>query len=118
MAYQPMRMTISWVDYAPDDLYDQTPFDVDLLREIPGSDRPDYWVGALLEPLRWEEKDREITHLVLAARWQGTSIGLGMKNLPVGIAYVTDSTLLDNGQLDFSKCAYVAIGMVKEVKAI
>lgn len=110
-------MTISGVDYAPDDLYEQTPIEVNLLREIPGKDRPDYWLGELVKPLRWAEKQQMITHLILAARWAGTRIDTSMKSLPVGIAYVTDQTLLEDSELDFKKCAYVAIGTVKEVLA-
>ena len=43
-----------------------------------------------------ENRELRITHLVLTARWVGTSIEPGVKELPVGIAYVTDETLLEN----------------------
>ena len=110
-----MRLTISDVDYAPADLGPQAPFAVDLIRELPGPDRPDYWLGKLTRPLRWnrEGEGREVTHLVLAARWQGTRIGRD-RQLPVGIAYVTDPTLLPDARVDFGKCSYVAIGMARE----
>ena len=92
-----MELTITGVDFAPDDLYEQTPFVVDLLRELPGDDRPDYWLGELRTPIRWlqDDHEREITHLILAARWEGTRIEPGVKNLPVGIAYVTDQSVLN-----------------------
>lgn len=108
-----MELTISEVDYAPGDLYEQTPLVVDLLRELPGDDRPDYWLGELRTPVRWlqENHERQITHVVLAARWEGTRIEPGVENLPVGIAFVTDASLLDDARLDFSKCSYVAIGI-------
>lgn len=111
-----MQLTITSVDYAPADLYDQVPLVVDLMREIPGDDRPDYWVGALRTPIRWlvENRVREVTHLVVSARWVGTSFATGVENLPVGIAYVTDLSVLDDAQLDFAKCAYVAIGIATE----
>lgn len=48
-----MQLTISSVDYSPDDLYDQVPLVVELIREIPGDDRPDYWLGKLREPVHW-----------------------------------------------------------------
>ncbi len=108
-----MELTIAGVDYAPEDLYGQVPLVVELLREIPGDDRPDYWLGALKKPVRWlkDNCEREISHLVLAARWEGTRIERGARNLPVGIAFVTDPSLLDDKRLDFRKCAYVAIGI-------
>ena len=107
-----MKLTISSVDYAPKELDEQTPFTVTLLREIPGRDRADYWLGVLDTPLRWnhENQDRVIAHVVLAARWQDTRIEPGAKRLHVNIAYVTDESLLDDKALAFSKCAYVAIG--------
>lgn len=106
-----MDLTVSTVDHAPGDLYDQIPFAVALLRELPGPDRPDYWLGELTAPLRWAaapDGPVEVSHMVLTARWQGTSIGPGAKQLPVGIAYVTDQSLLEDDELDFAKCEYVA----------
>jgi hypothetical protein len=41
-----MNIKVTDVDYAPDDLRGQTPFTARILRQIPGSDRPDYF-GAL-----------------------------------------------------------------------
>ena len=37
-----------------------------------------------------------------------------MEQLPVGIAYVTDETLLEDDRLDSGKCSYVAIGISSE----
>lgn len=113
-----MQLTITSVDYAPEDLYEQVPLVVDMIREIPGDDRPDYWLGSLRTPIRWlvDNHIREVTHLVLAARWQGTAIAVGAENLPVGIAYVTDQSVLDDKQLDLAKCVYVAIGISTETR--
>ena len=109
-----MQLTISSVDYAPEALYEQTPIVVDLVRQIPGDDRPDYWLGVVQRPIRYikDNHERSITHLILAARWAGTQISPGAEQLPVGIAFVTDSTLLDDAKLDFRKCDYVAIGIL------
>jgi hypothetical protein len=111
-----MQLTITSVDYAPGDLYEQVPLVVDLIRQIPGDDRPDYWLGALQTPIRWlvENQPREVTHLIVAARWQGTAIDVGVENLPVGIAYVTDQSVLSDDHLDLAKCTYVAIGISTE----
>lgn len=111
-----MQLTITSVDYAPEELHDQVPFSAQLLREIPGDDRPDYWIAKLDRPLRWLQQDQEVevTHLVLAARWVGTRIAPGAQHLPVGIAFVTDSTILSDERLDFAKSAYVAIGIAED----
>jgi hypothetical protein len=111
-----MQFTISSVDYAPEALYEQTPIVVDLVRQIPGDDRPDYWLGVVQRPIRYIKDNHElsITHLILSARWTGTQIVPGAEHLPVGIAFVTDSTLLDDVKLDFKKCDYVAIGVSSE----
>jgi len=111
-----MELTITSVDYAPEELHDQTPIVVKLLREMPGDDRPDYWLGEVKSPIKWihENRKKEITHLILAARWEGTRIEPNAKDLPVGIAYVTDQSLLNDSKLDFAKCSYVAIGVSHE----
>jgi hypothetical protein len=111
-----MELTISSLDYAPNELDEQTPFVVDLLRELPGDDRPDYWLAKARTPLRWLSagEERRVAYLILAARWQGTRIAAGVASLPVGIAFVTDESVLTDARLDFSKCAYVAIGMAHD----
>jgi hypothetical protein len=112
-----MKLCISSVDYAPEDLYDQVPITIDLIREIPGDDRPDYWIGKATTDIKWlkENHEHKISFLILAARWEGTRIGPGAKDLPLGIAYVTDESLLQDNHLDFSKCEYVAIGISHEI---
>ena|SRR5687767_2035307 len=112
-----MRILVTSVDYAPDDLYDQTPFEANLIREIPGPDRSDYWLSSLPKPIRWlnDGVQTSVDYLVLCARWEGTRIGAGMKSLPVGIAYVVDDTLLKDTRLTFDKCKYVAIGAADEI---
>jgi hypothetical protein len=52
--------------------------------------------------------------LVLASRWEGTSIQQGVQHLPVAIAYVTDASLLNDFSLEFQKCVYVAIGLADD----
>ena len=111
-----MQLTITSVDYAPSELEAQCPLIVDLVRELPSDDRPDYWIGKAQKAIKWVDKniEREVFHLVLAARWEGTRIEPNAKNLPVGIAYVTDETLLNDDRLDLKKCAYVVIGFSHE----
>ena len=111
-----MELTITSVDYAPEELYEQTPLVVHLIKEMSGDDRPDYWLGEVKTPIKWihENHEKKITHLILAARWEGTRIEPHVKDLPVGIAYVIDQSLLDDKKLNFKKCEYVAIGISHE----
>jgi hypothetical protein len=111
-----MKLTVTMVDHAPAELDEQVPFTFELLRPIPGPKRSGYWLGALDRPLVRiiDNHERQIDHVVVWARWQGTQIGPGFKNLPIGIAYVTDPTQLDDANVSFEKCEYVAIGTAHE----
>ena len=109
-----MQMTITSVDYAPNELHGQLPMVVELLRPMVGKAAgPTYWLGAVQRPVRWvvDGTEREITHLVVTARWVGDRIGAGAAAMPINIAYVTNATLLDDEQLDMTKGAYVAVGV-------
>ena len=108
-----MEITISYVDPSPKELDSKLPIVINLLRELPGNDRSDYWLGKLKNPIKTSEFGL-ITHVVLAACWVGQHIDIGASNLIVAIAYVTDQSLLDNAKLDFSKCMYIAQGTAHE----
>jgi len=114
-----MKLTVTSVDYNPPELNEQVPFSLTLLRMIPGPDRPDYWLGVLDRPLRWIDGNHErvVKNVIVCARWQGTQIGPSFQNLPVGIAYVTDATQVDDPSVSFEKCRYVAIGMAHETES-
>ncbi len=114
-----MRVRISNIDYAPEDLYSQTPFEADIIRSIPGSDRPDYWLAELTKPLRWAQNGNEkvVSHLILTMRYVGEQMERGIKERAVGIAYVTDQSLLEDKKLAFDKCDYVAIGVVEDISS-
>jgi len=73
-----------------------------------------YWLAELKTPISWTKDGvtRTIHHLLLAARWEGTSIEPGAK-IPVNIAYVTNDAVLSSEVLDLSHAEYVAIGMAK-----
>lgn len=114
-----MRIRITSVDYAPPELEAQTPIDAELLKAIPGPDRADYWIAAVTKPIRWvrDRTELSVTHIIVTARWQGTQIGPGMQQLPIGIAYVVDESVLGDSSLDLKKCAYVAIGIGEELRS-
>ena len=68
-----MEVTISYVDPPPKELDSQLPIVINLLRELPGNDRSDYWLGKLKSPIKTNEFGL-ITHVVLAACWVGQHI--------------------------------------------
>ena len=115
-----MELTVTSVDYAPPELDEQVPFKVKLVRMLPGSDRPDYWLGELSKPLFWIKDNHciRIEHIVVCARWQGTQIEQRVQHLPIGIAYVTDRSQVTADTLDFAKCEYVAIGLAHETSQL
>ena len=106
------RLRMTGVDYAPEDLYGQVPFTAKLLRQVTGPDSPDYWLAELEKPLSWVDAGapRQITHIVVASRYEGQTITENFTRLVVGLAYVTDTSVLDDASLTFAKCRYVAIG--------
>ncbi|MFZ4683277.1 MAG: hypothetical protein ACOYMS_12300 [Terrimicrobiaceae bacterium] len=108
-----MNIKVTSVDSAPAELDAQTPFTARVLRQIPGPDRPDYLLAELSQPLTWQRDSVEtrVSHLVLCARWVGGVIAPGATHIPVNIAYVVDPSVLDDVQLDFAKCHYIAIGI-------
>lgn len=113
-----MKLSVTSVDFAPEDLYDQTPFVVKLVRQVPGADRSDYWLGELESPLKWIDQNiqQDISHLIIAARWAGTQIEPHVENLPIGLAYVTDPAQVTEPSVDFTKIQYVAIGVATEIE--
>ena len=112
-----MNISIDSIDHAPDDLYDQVPIKARLVRKLSGTDRrgrDSYWLAELTTPISWSREGvtRTVNHLVVVARWEGTSIEPGAR-IPVNIAYVTNDELLSSPTLDFGHTEYVAIGMAK-----
>lgn len=115
-----MELTIRGVAFGPGDRSDPVPLTVTLLHELPGPDRSDYWLGELEQPFHWESDSDgsfEISHLVIAAQWENTSIYPGVSRLPVGIAYVIDPSILDDDRLDLAKIRYVATGVADDTTA-
>ena len=110
-----MQVSIDEIE-GPQELTERSPVVADLLREMPGKDRPDYWLARLATPLP-APPGPDVTHIILATRWAGTAIEPGMADVLVGIAYVTDASLLNDRELTFSKSRYVAIGTATDTSA-
>lgn len=108
-----IRVQLIDCDYAPKDMEGQLPITCSLLRMIPGKDRPDYWLAKCENPIKYEKTI--INHLILAPRFVGAEIKKGMGSIVLGVAYVTDETLIQDTTLNFDKCKYVAICNAKEL---
>ena len=109
-----MRLKITLADYPPEGLSEQAPFEAVLLREIPGRG---CWVAYLPKPLRLSRHGAAtpVTHLILEARWVGTRIGRGIRDMPVNISHVADESVWDGAWFDFRKCESLAVGMVSDI---
>lgn len=105
-------MKIWGVDYAPDELYDQLPLIINLIKKIPDVDGVDYWIGSIQKPILWIDNTtrRYITHVIVSARYVGAEIKVGI-NLVINIAYVLDESVLTDDVLDFQKGKFIAIGI-------
>ena len=108
-----MKITVTSVDTLLEELYGQTPFSAEILRQIPGPDRPDYFLAALDTPLKWQRGSDavSVTHLIVGARLVGGELAPGETDLNINIAYVVDPSVLKDTQLIFEKCYPCAIGM-------
>jgi hypothetical protein len=111
----PIRVTVDSIDSAPEELYEQEPFEVTLLRQISASvlgDDGECWVGELTRPLRWNRDgtDTQVTHILLADHWLNAHYRPGVHFWPVKVIYVVDSSLLSDASVDPEKCHYAAIG--------
>lgn len=137
-------ITIDGIDLGPDDLAAQLPRRAELLRPIPGPDRPDYALAVMQEtPLTFDTTLTELRAagvdpatadpdliryaddgehvrlfvygIVLAPRIVGDRIHLSMRGMPVGLAYVIDNTAMRDETLDLAKCFYAAVAFVSSV---
>ncbi|ADG97281.1 hypothetical protein Srot_0802 [Segniliparus rotundus DSM 44985] len=110
------------------------PVDAKLMREIPGSDRPDYVLAFLQKPLKYRTSDTavlgraqaeflgedgdgafvRIYAVVVASRIAGMQLHKGMRAFPVNIALVIDNTLSQDEEVDFSKLKAAGIVLVDD----
>ncbi len=104
-------VVVDAVDVGPPELAEQLPVAAELLRVLPGPDRPDYALAALGSPLRWDAPDgpREVHALVLAPRFVGDRLAPDLRDLWVGLAYVVDLAQLRAPAVDLAMCHYAAV---------
>ena len=85
------------------DLSSQLPLVCTLVRMMPGSDRPDYWLAKCTKPIQCGEKSFE--YIIMGLRLVGDVITTERESA-FNITYVTDLTLFFDRVLDFEKCGY------------
>ncbi len=111
---KPFNIEISEITKGPDELSYQLPVQAKVLKQIPGKDRPDYFLVELEKSVFWvdEQKDinTEINYLIICSKKKGQSISNEMKDVILAIAYVTDESVKTDSRLNFKKCEYVAVG--------
>jgi hypothetical protein len=98
-------VTITDLDGVPSDLAELAPLDGELLRVIPGADRPDYCLVVLDQPRHVHVGANPvwIRAVVVVARLAGEQVTPGARNLAVDLALVLDDTTLGDDALDFAK---------------
>lgn len=108
-----MKLTITVVD-THSELDEQVPIEVDLIRQLAGSDRPDYWLGIPRKPIVWLSPSgrREINQVTLASRHVGRPIVTGARGLLVALGYVLDPSAIDGDRVDLRKVHYAEIATV------
>ena len=111
-----MQLTITYLDDSPK-LKADLPLVIDLIRMLPGPDRPDYWLAKLHQPVCWSVggQRREVTHLVVATRFVGARIRPGVGRVLINIACVIDPSLLDDASLEFAKAIPIDFGEAQVV---
>lgn len=135
------RFRIDGIDVGPDDLPAQLPREGALLRQVPGPDRPDYFLGVLDAPLTYRttldalrengvdpasadprliriEDDGTVElgvfGVCFAARIVGQAPHAGMRDFPVMLAYVVDNSVMRDETIDFSKLVYSAVAFLSD----
>ncbi len=125
---------ITRLDTGPEEFAAVLPLRARVIRVMPGSDRPDYVLcyveraipfrppaGFELSRAQPETVVRDargeliaVQGLVICTRLVGDSFRAGMKDLAINIAYVIDTSLTRDAQVDFGKLEFVAIGYIDD----
>lgn len=106
-----VKVTITAVDQASE-LDEQVPIVVDLIRQVAGSDRPDYWLGTPRRPITWLSPSGQIEQVTVASRHEGRPTVSGARGLLVGLGYVLEPAAIDGDRVDLRKIHYAATATV------
>ena len=128
---------ITRLETGPDEFAAVLPLRARVIRVMPGSDRPDYVLcyleraipfrppaGFDLSRAQPEAVVRDargeliaVQGVVVCTRLVGDRFRAGMKDLAINIAYVIDTSLTRDAQVDFGKLEFAAIGYVDDSPA-
>ena len=100
-------------EYSPEDLVAQLPVRIQVLKQLPGKDTPNYYLAACQKPIIWQ--GQAIHYVVVGARFQGVSIKPGVGEIALNVAYVIDESIVRDKAMDLLKCRYVAVCVANEV---
>lgn len=106
-----MKLLISSVDTGPDELTSALPINARLVRQLPGPDRPDYWLVQIVSPLSLQVRGKQIEckHAVIAARFFGYSLDLPTVSIAIGFAIVVDDAQIIEPEVKFQYIEYLAV---------
>ena len=125
---------ITRLDTGPEEFAAVLPLRARVIRVMPGSDRADYVLCYAERPIPFRPpagfdvsraqpdavvRDARggliaVQGLVICTRIVGDSFRAGMKDLPINIAYVIDTSLTRDTQVDFGKLEFAAIGFIDD----
>ncbi|WP_304111695.1 hypothetical protein [Mycolicibacterium bacteremicum] len=121
--------------YAIPEFQNQLPINVRATRQLPGSDRDDYFFGITERALKfhpqpgfdWTRAQRDfvgvdeaghflvVRGIIICSLFSGTQIHSGMRDFAVRVAVVVDNTLHEDERLSFEKCEYVGQGTIDDL---
>ncbi len=108
-----LKVQLIECDCAVEDMKEQLPVTCQLLRMIPGADRPDYWLAKCEKPMSFNGKT--INYLIVGTRFCGQAIKKDIGTVTLNVAYVLNETLINDARLDFSKAQPAAICVAKVI---
>jgi hypothetical protein len=117
---KPFDIEITSISKGPDELTYQLPISAKIIKQIPGKDRPDYFIAKLEKSIVWVNKsdseNKEISHIVLCSKKKNQDVSKDMKGVIIAIAYILHDSVLTDSKLNFKKCKYIAVGTANAVK--
>lgn len=117
---KPFNIEITSISEGPEELTYQLPINAKIIKQVPGKDRPDYFIAELEKSIVWVNKSNkenvEVSHLILCTKKKSQQITKNMKDVIVAIAYVLHDSVLIESTLNFKKCKYIAVGKTNALK--
>ncbi len=96
------------IDDGSQELHTSLPISAVIINKMQSPDGGEYYLASLKEPLLSDK--REVSYIIVGARFMDTGISPAMKDLPINIALVTNNDLAEEEVMDFDKAEFAAIG--------